>query len=1042
MRRLSGALFLVFGTLVLAPTLVHAQATLAGTVRDTSGAVLPGVTVEASSPALIEKVRTAVTDGTGQYRITDLPPGVYTVTSTLSGFSVVRREGVQVGGSGVIPINLDMRVGALEETITVTGESPLVDTQSTRREMVLNSEVVNTLPATRTYGALLSAIPGLMTNTGSTSAMATPDMTFFTTHGGRQNEGRVQIDGMPVAASFNGGGVSTFTYDVANAAEMQVLVSGGLGESESGGPSINLVPQSGGNSFRGTAFYSGAGDWSTGNNIDDELRSYGIALPAAIIKLWDVSGTYSGPIKRDRLWFFANLRNYGNYNRVEGVVANANSGNAAEWRYARNDAVTARTANTRDIVSARLTAQLTDRNRVTFSHEYQHRCSGSTVTPGGSGCRQLGSDWVGVGTLTASPESWPGYHDTPYHVTQATWSSPVSNRLLLEAGFSRFQYIWHGFGTAPPDHLDLIPVTEALAIDGHRANFTYRGIYDPIQFGYQIADANPNNWRASASYVTGAHNVKFGYQGSYQKSFIGREANDTLLRYTTNNRVPNGVGYTLAKNWGQNDRTATFSLYAQDQWTMGRLTLQGAVRYDRAWSWAPADGNGTDDVSPYLSAPIRFDRTVSVEGYNDVTTRWGAAYDVFGTGRTAVKMNLGKYLQNATNDQQYTANNPAARIVRNVLNRGWVDGDFDMVVDCDLANPAAQSTPGGDTCQALSGNNLNFGNANPNLTIINPETLRGWGVRPADWSFGVSVQQEVLPRMSVEVGYYRRWFQNFFVTDNQLVGPEDYDAWSYTAPQDSRLPDGGGYPITIYSITREAALRGARNYQTFETDFGPARTTYWHGVDVAVNARLASGLTFQGGTSTGRGVRDTCETVVHIDSPDPRGCHVTEPFLTSLRGLATYTVPKIDVLISASMRSVNPGNVLPGLVGATVATNGASLNANTQVPNSVVLASLGRLPGTALPTQTTTINLLTEGQMYPDERVNQMDMRFAKILRFGSRRLDVGLDLYNLFNSNDATGFDGSYDYSVGNALQGGEWLNPTTIVSPRFVRFNLTVSF
>ena len=182
----------------MVPSLVHAQATLAGVVRDTSGAVLPGATVEASSPALIEKARTATSDGTGQYRITDLPPGTYTVTFTLSGFNTFQRQDVEVRGSGVIPIHAEMRIGALQETVTVTGETPLVDTQSTRRETVLNADVMAVLPATRTYGALLNTIPGLQTNTGSAGAMTTPDMTFFTAHGGRGNEGRVHIDGLPV----------------------------------------------------------------------------------------------------------------------------------------------------------------------------------------------------------------------------------------------------------------------------------------------------------------------------------------------------------------------------------------------------------------------------------------------------------------------------------------------------------------------------------------------------------------------------------------------------------------------------------------------------------------------------------------------------------------------------------------------------------------------------------------------------------------------------------------------------------------------------
>ena len=185
------------GDWLLWPAAAHAQATLAGVVRDNTGAVLPGVTIEAASAALIEKSRTAISDGNGQYRITELPPGIYTLTFTLSGFTVVRREDVEVRGSGVIAINADLRIGALQETITVTGESPLVDTQTTRREMVLTSDTINSLPATRSYGALLNAIPGLSTNTGSTSAMATPDMTFFTANGGRQNGGQVQIEQSP-----------------------------------------------------------------------------------------------------------------------------------------------------------------------------------------------------------------------------------------------------------------------------------------------------------------------------------------------------------------------------------------------------------------------------------------------------------------------------------------------------------------------------------------------------------------------------------------------------------------------------------------------------------------------------------------------------------------------------------------------------------------------------------------------------------------------------------------------------------------------------
>jgi hypothetical protein len=922
-----------------------------------------------------------------------------------------------------------------------------VDVQTTRRETVLSNEVVQSLPATRSYHGLLTNIPGLMPTGGVGAETNAGQINRFTAHGGRQNEGRISVNGLVLSEPSAGAGVSSLAYDVTNVDEVQVLVSGGLGESETGGPVMNLVPRSGGNRFAGSAFYSGAGDWSRSNNVDDELRAIGILEPPAIVNAFDANGSLGGPILRDRLWFFGSVRRFGQATIVSGAYANANAGNAARWDYVPDRSVVTRNASRYDAFSGRLTAQLTPRNRVSFSQENQYRCQGSPLTTEGEGCRARESDWVAVGTATSSPESYPGYHDFPYHVTQGTWSSPVSSRLLLDAGFNRFYYQYAGFGQAPPDALtSLIPVTEQSTIYG-LANFNYRGLFDPAAHAFADNQATSIQWRASAAYVTGAHNFKVGYMGADMWQNAGRQAAESALRYTFNRGVPVSFGYVLSPRWDTTNKARTMSLFAQDQWTLGKLTLQGALRYDRAWSYSPGgDENGAPGTSALNLQPITFERTASVDAFNDLTPRFGVAYDVFGNGRTAVKFNMGHYLDAATNDSAYTRNNPANRTV-STLNRGWTDVDNDKVVDCDLLNLNAQgpAQTGAnrtvDTCAAITGNDLNFGGLSGTSTRVNPDTLRGWGVRENDWQWGLTVQQELLPRLSIEVGYARRWFRGVTVTDNQARTPDEYNSYTITAPSDPRLPGGGGYPVTVYVATAAAAREAAQNYITFQSDFGPEETNYWHGLDVTLNARTRWGLTFSGGTSTGRSVQDECATAGLIDSPDTRNCRDVDPFQTTFRGLASYTIPKIDVLVSGTIRS-QPQVALAANLNLPNTTSSPACAPN---PSQclTVQSLLGRLPTGTVSNGTTTIALLdNDHRLYSGERRTQVDMRFAKILRFGSTRADIGVDVGNLLNTNYATGWEDTYQYSIGNAAQGGSWNNPETVYTPRFVRLNFTVNF
>jgi hypothetical protein len=1022
--KLAGAAVLA---VVLSPAVAHAQATLAGTVRDTSGGVLPGVTVEAASTVLIEGSRSAITDATGQFSILSLPPGVYKVTFSLPGFTNVVREGVEMTGTGTITINTDMRVGSLQETITVTGETPVVDVRSTRREAVLSSDVVAALPASRGVGNLLMAVPGIslqIVNSG-----ADPRMTMFTARGGNGNEGTVQIDGMNVGAVFNGGGTSEFGYDTAAASEVVVTVGGATGEADRGAPSINLIPRSGGNNFSGQVFANSAGEWSQGSHEN-------VSFPT-LYKQWDMSVAGGGPIKRDKIWFYGTLKTRGQRTAVPNVFANANMSNDA-WNYVPDSGVQVRASNSKKIGQVRLTSQATPRHKFGFFIDWQGACEGSSLTSGG-GCLEPDSDWIALGNTFTSPEA-AGNWDDRERILQGNYNAPITNRLLLEAGISQLTSKWggqvpHGART------DFIPVVEQAANATTRvpfANFSYRGLGTS-----PTLEQFHNSYRASASYVTGAHNMKFGYQGAYLVHYQWTNAYGPQMQYRFNSGAPNQV--TIRETQAQSNRVMFHGIYAQDQWTVGRLTLQGALRFDHAWSWHPAGqssiGLGPSFVSklegPAATGPVWIaqpfvinERRDSVTGYNDMSPRLGLAYDVFGTGKTSLRVNWGKYLRAANSENTYLQLNPAATFQFNTT-INWTDTDNDKVVDCDLRNPTTPST--GDVCGGW--NNRDFGSA-LSASRVNPDIMSGWGVRPVDQQFNISIQQEVLPRVSVEVGYARRNWDNIYYTHSEGLNSSHYQVIDFPIPQHPDLPGGGGGTARYQIITQEGQNAIPNNIFT-NAPAGVDDTYWWHGVDLNVNARMRNGLTMQGGTTTGKGRQDLCG--VWAAYPNLVGnnrldsCDIDERWATNFRGLASYTIPKADVLVSTIIRSTLGADAGGGFTG--FASNGFSQSANLIVPAAVMQQILGRpLANNAA---NVTLNLVRPGDVYRP-RINAVDFRFAKILRFGGTRSTIGVDLFNAFNADTAIAVNNNFSPTA----TPNPWLVPTNVLSPRFTRFQITFDF
>jgi hypothetical protein len=982
------------------PIVAAAQSAINGTVRDTSGAVLPGVTVEASSPVLIEKVRTVVTNEQGQFAIVDLRPGVYRVTFTLTGFNTFVRDGLELPTDFTATIAAEMRVGTLEETITVTGASPVVDVASTARVQVLDREALDTLPTGRSIYSMAQLVPGVNLNQPDTGGSRAMQQTYMSTRGLSSANNIVQVDGLMINGLDGDGAVQQYINN-AFVQEMTYQTAGAGADVSPGGVRVNIVAKEGGNTFSGSFF----GAWSDGawqsNNLTSELRARGLNNVDKIRKVWDFNFGIGGPIFRNRLWFFASARHWGVHSPNAGtyaVPAGANVYDCVIERIACDQGVDDQQIKS---VVLRLTWQATPRNKISayFDEIDKYRGHGFTT-----------------GNITDSETASQIWTSPLYNDGVLKWTSTVSSRLLVEAGFS-FNHEQYVIVNQPGINQER--GTAAWYAGASRADALRGTLWGGVGGGQGGRYPDRYNVAAAGSYVTGSHTVKAGFQYNFGPYENTRDTNaDLQQRYT--NGVANVVRVYNTPLVYKDRLNADIGIYAQDSWALNRLTLNYGIR------WEYLNSEVAEQYSPpgRFVGERRFD-PIQMPIWKDFAPRFGVIYDLFGNSKTALKFGVNRYNESRTTffAARY---NPLTLLTQDLA---WTDINNDDI---------AQGERG---CVYLTaGCEINFAQlpstfGTPRLNAVDPNFKRVYNIETT-----AGVQHELVSRVSVSANWYRRAFHRLRVTDNLLRTMNDYIPFNLFHPIT-------GQPFTVYDVSPPALSR-VENFDTNSND----RSHVYNAFDFTINTRLPGGALLFGGLVTERNLRSIC------DEPDDPNmllyCDDAEndiPYRPTFKLSGTYPLPW-GFAVSGTWQDLagrplglttTTGNKISGPgygdVGSPVGTNWFIQRTTRYPANCPAPCPAGQLLFPAGTTQLTsasvTVPLVAPGTEFLP-RVRQLDLSIAKTFEIrGRTRVQGQVDIFNVFNANtDGAVVSTNYDTAA--------YRRPASVLQARMVRLGVQVKW
>jgi hypothetical protein len=927
--------------------------------------VLPGVTVEAASPAIIEKVRTAVTDEQGRYRIDGLRPGIYRLSFTLTGFSTIVREKIDVASQVAVTINADLKVGALEETITVSGETPQVDVQQASRTQVITRDIIDALPVSRNVMSIGVLSPGVRPGTPDIGGSRMTEQVGLRAHGLAGNDAEQLIEGMSIQSLE---GASQSYFDDMLQSEITVMTSAIPADTSGGGIRLNSVLKDGGNLFSGSAFLGfSSGDWQS-ENVDDMLRAAPRSIRSAngIKHIHMFTGSVGGPIVRDKLWFIVTARHQSSDETVADVPVQITTPqgeviNSYLDTYVRGP-------------SLRVTWQASQKHKLASFVQRWWKRKGRTFSAGGD------------------PRSGQFRDPRKAHHTVGNikYTSPISSRILLEGGYSWTLFDWHG----GPD-LGIIKERGTPEWFATAERISNQRMVHPLcaydtgctQWASRLSQRQDNTrivFDGRISYVTGSHNLKFGY--THEIGPDGRMANeyngDLQQRYNNGNPSQVTVWNTPLDAPGKVQYDSAF--FMQDTWTLQRLTLSPGLRIE--WFAAGMDETGSlaGRFSPERFYPAQHDL---IKWGPDYAPRFAAVYDLFGDGRTALKANFSKYHRQYDADPFLVYADAGLRSE----NRNWFDVDL-VPGTVNTRSGIPMPTDGDDIAQ-----DNEIGTGSPTFggrADRNPGDLR----RQYNLEFTTGIQHQVAPRLAVGFMLFKRQIKDIALTDRTLISHANYTAFTTGIPQNdwnniARDPDASAVldrneVITLYNLHQASnSVFGQQLIDRSSND----NKSFYTGLETSFSARLAGGATIFGSWTAERNVSVFCESDDNPNGPTTgdlyqgrpvsqggRFCDQRDfdiPFIHEFKLAGSYALPVIGIDFGAVLQSY------AGLERVITWQPAQGLYPNSQR------------------TQAQTIVMNEPGSLF-NERWDQLDINFKKNIRYGNKVHTFQLDYFNVFNNN------------------------------------------